>query len=448
MIKQIAHFWKSLFLANRFFYLLGAISALFLFSFFYPELLEIANISFLLLFFLLLTDLLVLWHSAKSLHIRRFVPPRLSNGDNNEIVVVIRNEFFFKASIRIIDELPALLQIRDFRFYKILNPGLESEIRYTIRPVERGEYHFDSVRAFVESPLHLASRRITYKSPQMAPCYPSFLHLRKYELLALSNRFEDSGRRRIRSLGQSYEFDHVRNYALGDDIRSINWKATARHDSLMINQYRDERSQQIYCAIDGGRTMKAPFDGMTLLDYAINSTLVLADVAVMKNDKAGLVLFSNSIHSLLPCDNKKSQMSIVMENLYNAETNFNETSFELLASTLIRKIPRRSLIVLFSNFEGRVSLHRQLPFLKKLAAHHLLLTVFFENTLLKDIIREKADTLADVYIKTIAEKQSFERRFMADELSRNGIIPLLTTPENLTVDVVNKYVDIKARKMI
>ena len=123
--------------------------------------------------------------------------------------------------------------------------------------------------------------------------HPSFQNLKKFELLASSNHLTEYGHRRIRKIGQSVEFEQIKEYVNGDDIRTLNWKATARKGGqLMVNNYTDERSQQIYCVIDKGRVMKMPFEGMTLLDYAINATLMLTRVALIKQDKAGLLSFN------------------------------------------------------------------------------------------------------------------------------------------------------------
>lgn len=447
-MKAVLKFLKNFFLTTRFFALSGGVIAAFLFSFFFPGLYGVAQLSGILLLAVVFLDSLMMWVPAGPVQMKRFTPPRLSNGDNNVIRLFIRNRYPFTVKLLVIDELPPLLQIRDLKFKRTLASGREEEIDYNIKPVVRGEYQFGSLHAIISGPLGLISRRISETIPVNVPCYPSFIHLRKYELMAVSDRHEETGHRRINAMGRSYEFDHIRNYSQGDDIRSINWKATARRDLLMINQYREEKSQQIYCVIDAGRTMKSPFGGMTLLDYAINATLVLSDVAVVKTDKAGLMVYSDHIHSLLPCNNRRSQVGIVMDHLYNAQTNFSESSFELMTATLIKKIPRRSLIVLFTNFEGRVSLRRQLPFLRQLSGHHLVLTVFFENSLLHEIAAIETNRLSEVYVKTIAEKHLFERKYIAEDMMRAGIIPLLTSPANLTVDTVNKYIEIKARKMI
>jgi uncharacterized protein (DUF58 family) len=287
------------------------------------------------------------------------------------------------------------------------------------------------------------------KSEMTVKVLPSFFQLRKFELLAYSNRLAESGSKRIRKLGHSLEFEQIKEYVTGDDIRTINWKATGRRGGqLMINKYTDEKSQQVYCIIDKGRVMKMPFEGMTLLDYAINATLILSRVALIKQDKAGLVIFSDQIAGFLPADHRVTQLSMILETLYNQQTQFLETDYEKLHVLIRNRITQRSLIVLFSNFETLSALQRQLPYIRSIARSHLLLVVFFENTELRQFTEKGARNIEDLYARTIAEKFAYEKRLIVKELQQHGITTILTAPQHLTLDVVNKYLEIKARQAI
>ena len=216
----------------------------------------------------------------------------------------------------------------------------------------------------------------------------------------------------------------------------------------MVNNYTDERSQQVYCIVNKGRVMKMPFGGMTLLDHAINASLVLSNVALVKQDKAGLITFAENLDSFVPADKKPTQMNLLLEALYRQQTRFLEPDFEKLYAVVRTRITHRSLLVLFTNFESLESLEREMPALKRLARYHLLLVVFFENTELKALTNQASSTVEDIYIKTIAEKFAFEKRQMVKELHNNGILSILTTPENLNVNTVNKYLELKTRVSI
>jgi uncharacterized protein (DUF58 family) len=315
--------------------------------------------------------------------------------------------------------------------------------------VERGEYFFHDTNVFIKSPLQLVVRRLKMEGRQMVKVLPSYMALRQFELLAYSNNLAEAGSRKIRKIGHSLEFEQIKEYVTGDDIRSINWKATARKGGqLMVNNYTDERSQQVYCVIDKGRVMKMPFEGMALLDYAINATLILARVALIKQDRAGLITFSENIGHFLPADRKAAQMGAILETLYNQQTKYLESDFEKLYALVRTRITQRSLIVLFTNFESLSGLQRQLPYIRSIARNHLVLVVFFENTELRQFTETKANDIESLYTKTIAEKFVYEKRLIVKELQQHGIATILTAPQNLTVNTVNKYLEIKARQAI
>lgn len=448
MKKLFRKFYINLFLESRLFIALGTCSALFLFAFFLPILGDIPYIAFGVLLLLLLVDIYLLHSAKKTVFLRRDVPERLSNGDDNELKIYLENFYPFQVSIGIIDEIPFQFQKRDLWFNTTLKPREQKIINYFLRPTKRGEYDFGFTRLFVKSPLALVSRRFNVAGAGMVPVYPSFLKLRAYELMAISNRLTDVGIKKIRRVGHSMEFDQVKNYVAGDDVRTVNWKATARRSDLMVNSYTEERSQHIYCVIDKSRAMKMPFEGMSLLDYAINASLILSSVALVKQDKAGLITVAEKTKNVVLADRRPTQLNKIMEVLYKEKTRYLETDMEALFVSLRSVLKQRSLVVFFTNFESISALERQLPYLKRIAKYHLLLVVFFENTTLKALSNEDAKDVEGIYIKTIAEKFAYEKRLMVRELTKHGILSLLTAPQNLTVNVVNRYLAIKARQQL
>ena len=403
---------------------------------------------FYTLAFLILVDIILLYRTANGIFAKRHAPERLSNSDDNELGVYIENWYPFDINAGIIDEIPFQFQKRDIWFKTYLKPRQRKLINYMLRPTKRGEYEFGDIRVYVQSPLGLISRRYNYKQAEVLPVYPSFLQMRKYELMAISNRLTEAGVKKIRRLGHSLEFEQVKNYVQGDDYRTINWKATARQGNLMTNSYTDERSQQVYCIIEKSRVMKMPFEGLSLLDYAINASLVLLNIALLKEDKAGLITIAEKIGSVIPADRRHSQINKIMEVLYKEKTRYLETNMELLYSTIRNVIKQRSLVVFFTNFESMSALQRQLPFLKRIGRFHLLLVVFFENTELKKVSEKAADDVEGIYIKTIAEKFAYDKKLIVKELAKNNIQSILSTPQNLTITTINRYLELKAKQKI
>ncbi|HUQ66031.1 MAG TPA: DUF58 domain-containing protein [Flavitalea sp.] len=448
-MNLIRQYLQSLFFSKGFYLSLASLIVLFVFAYFSPILFVIARIFTFVFFLLVIIDYIVLYRNPDGLKARRILPERLSNGDDNKIQIILVNDYSFRAGTRIIDELPVQFQRRDFMLRDIIPSGEQHTLTYILKPVERGEYIFYDLNVFVYTPLNLVVRRYKIPSQQMVKVYPSYFSLRKYDLLAYSNNLSESGNRRIRKIGQSVEFEQIREYVSGDDIRTINWKATARKGGHhMVNNYMDERSQQVYCIIDKGRVMKMPFEGMTLLDYAINASLILSRVALLKQDRAGLVTFSETIGQVLPAERRANQMNNILETLYDQKTLFGESNYEKLYALLRTRISQRSLIVLFTNFESLTALQRQLPYLRSIAKIHLVLVVFFENTELRQLTEAPVDDIESLYTRTIAEKFVHEKRLMVKELQQLGIFTILTAPEHLTINTVNKYLELKARQAI
>ena len=441
-------FYKNLFLCSRLFIGLGCAAILFLLTFFFPWLGIVPVVFFWLVIVLLLVDILLLYRLPKGVFAKRISPERLSNGDENEISIYIESFYAFAVDIEIIDEIPHQFQKRDVLFETGLTSRQHKLLNYLLRPTKRGEYEFGFLRVYVQSPLKLVSRRFNFEQAETLPVYPSFLQMRKYELMAISNRLNEIGIKKIRRLGHSMEFEQIKNYVAGDDYRTVNWKATARQGNLMVNTYTEERSQHVYCVIDKSRAMKMPFEGLSLLDYAINASLVLSSVAILKEDKAGIITISDRKGAVVAADKCPTQLNKIMEVLYREKTRYLETNMELLYNTIRGTLKQRSLVVFFTNFESMSALERQLPFLKRIAKFHLLVMVFFENTELKTLSEQSASNVEGIYIKTIAEKFVYEKKLIVRELARHGIQSILTAPKNVTVNTINRYLELKANQKI
>ncbi len=402
----------------------------------------------LLLIALFLFDAYLLYTAKKGIKASRILPKKLSNSDLNPILIQFESQYAFLVHVSIIDELPAQFQKRDFEYKTSLSKGDKKEYRYTVRPVDRGEYVFGNLNVFASSPLKIIKRKFVFQKDQMVPVYPSIIQMQQYDFLAINNQLTEVGLKKIRRIGHTQEFEQIKEYVQGDDFRTVNWKATAKQNQLMVNQYQDERSQPIYSIIDTGRVMKMPFNELKLLDYAINSALAFSNVALKRNDKTGMITFSKKIESFVPAVQKITHLNTILEKLYNINTMFTDADFGMLYAHIKRKVNQRSLLLLYTNFEHISALKRQLPFLTAISKKHVLVVIFFENTELDTLISTDAEDLQSIYHKTIAEKFTMEKRLMQKELQKYGIQTILTKPENLTMNTINKYLEIKARGLL
>ena len=391
---------------------------------------------------------MLLFNQKNAVQAQRILPEKLSNGDQNSIKIDLKNNYPFTIKTKVIDEIPFQFQNRDFNIERTIEKNKNILFEYILEPKERGEYSFGNLNVFVESPLGLVSKRFTFQKEAMLASYPSFIHLRKYELMALQNEFLLGGIKKIRKLGHTMEFEQIKEYVPGDDVRTINWKATSKRNQLMVNQFQDEKSQRIFMLIDNGRTMQMPFNGLSLFDYSINATMALSHIILKKNDRAGMMTFSKKTEHKVAADNKSGQLRKISEALYNIQTNSYESDFSRLYQDVKYTIGQRSLILLFTNFETLDAVNRQMKYLRGIAKNHLLVIIFFKNSELQGLINTNPENIQEVYDEIIAEKFEYEKKLIIQELRKYGIYTVYTLAENLNIEVINKYLEIKARGIL
>lgn len=398
-----------------------------------------------MLIVLVVIDVVILYQTKIPITIQRILPERLSNGDENRVSLNLVNNYPFVAHLSLIEELPFQFQKRDFIFYQILKKNEEKTIYYNLKPKERGVYIFGNINVYANSALKLATRKFVLAEEKELKCYPSFLQLKQFDIKNFNSASISYGSKKSRKIGNSLEFEQIKEYVSGDNIKTLNWKATAKRNQLMVNQYVEEKAQTVYAIIDKGRAMQMTFNGLSLLDYAINSTLAISNIVLRKQDKAGMLSFSTKLEDWVVAERRNSQMSLISEALHNIKTNFYESDYSALYAVIKRKITQRSLLILFTNFETIDGLNRQLPYLRALAKNHLVMVVFFKNTELDKLIDTKAKNIQGVYDSIIAEKFMFEKKRIVNELKKYGIQSLLTRPEDLIGNSINTYLELKSR---
>ncbi|MGZ5243783.1 MAG: DUF58 domain-containing protein [Bacteroidia bacterium] len=438
-------FLQSTYLTNRLYAALLVCVVLFITGYFVSAVYLFAQALFAFVAMLFVVDLLLVFGRKNGLEANRIMADKFSNGDENPVIISIRSKYPYAINASVIDETPDIFQIRDMQFEVPVSPGKEKLVHYNLRPLKRGEYVFGRLNIYVSGAIGFVRKRYIFEQGKAVKVYPSYMQMRKYELMAISNRLTEAGIKKIRKIGRTMEFDQVKDYVAGDDIRTLNWKATARKGDLMVNQYQDEKSQQVYCIIEKGRVMQMPFEGLSLLDYAINTSLVISNIAQLKHDKPGLLTFSERMGSFVPAERRGMQMQKILEVLYNQKTRYLESDHEKLFVFIKRRITHRSLLLFFTNFETLSSLKRQLPFFQRLAKNHLLVVIFFENTELKALTEREVFSTEDIYVKTVAEGFAMEKKQIVKELNKNGIHAILSAPQNLSVNTINKYLELKAR---
>ncbi len=440
---------KNVFLTSRFFYGMSLLIAGMILSYPFPFLLPYAKTGCILFPVIIAIDFILLFNRTIKIEIKRKTTSVLSLGDDNHVVLTILNKSNLTFNAEIIDEIPEQLQQRNFlRIVKLL-PNIIREEAYSIRPLSRGEYIFGQTHVFISTTtVGLIGRRITGGQNQVIPVYPSIIQMKKYEIKTSARVATEFGVKKVRRVGHSYEFEHIKQYMRGDDYRSINWKATSRRGHLMVNQYEDEKSQQVYCIIDKSRVMHLPFHGLSLFDHAVNASLVITNIVLGKQDKAGLITFAETPKGLVKAERGKLQLRKIIETLYKEKEGTVEANYESLYMAVRKVVNGRCLLFLYTNFESVYALHRVLPQLKKLNDQHLLVVIFFENSEITSKTSDSAETLEDIYTQATAEDYTLTKIQLVQELKQYGIISILTRPEQLTISSINKYLELKSMGMI
>lgn len=438
---------KSLYLTERFFKAIAIIALLFLVSYWFESLYGYVWLLVVAFIFLILAEFSMLY-SKNGLLASRLLPERFSNSDVNYVQVQFKNTYPFKTKLQLIDELPIQFQKRDFLMQDVLNGNEQKTVTYDVRPVERGVYSFGRLNCYVSSTISLLKRRYRFDADASVKVYPSYIQMKKYDFLAIDSKLSHFGLKKIRRIGHTMEFEQIKEYVTGDDLRSINWNATAKSSQLMVNQYQDQKMQPIYSIIDSSRVMKMPFEELKLLDYAINSALAFSNIALKKGDKVGLIEFSNKINKIIPAKAKRTYLNTILNTLYNIDTHFLDSDYGLLQATIKRKVNQRSLLMLYTNFEHISSLRRKIAYLQAIAKQHVLVVIFFENTELDKLASIDVKNTVDLYDQTIARQFQFDKKLIVKELNQKGIQTVLTAPKDLTVNTINKYLEIKARGLI
>ncbi|MFV0506080.1 MAG: DUF58 domain-containing protein [Bacteroidales bacterium] len=444
----------ALYINNQLFYGIVVVVVLYVMEFLLPAINPIGTIALILLVMTLVLDIVMLFTNKNAISFQRIINTKLSLGDQNKVELLITNNGTRKMNIRVIEELPYQFQERNFSIVTSLPPQGQKTLTYNLCPTSRGEYYFGYTNIYVSSGITFASRRYRFGSnmPEkdktstfMAKVYPSIIQMKKYSIKNFVHSDINDNIKRVRRIGHTMEFEQIKEYVKGDNIKDLNWKATAKRHSLMTNQYEDTQSQHIYTLIDKGRNMKTLFNGITLMDHAINTSLVISKACIDKHDKVGLCTFSRGIEDTVPADNKTLHIGKILESLYSIETDYKESDFGRLYANMQQRIKQRSLIFLYTNFESLDSVRRQMKYLKAINQKHLLVVIFFKNLELDDLSQKNANSIKDVFDKVIASQFIYEKQQIVAELKTQGIGALLSSPDTLSFDTLNKYLEIKAR---
>lgn len=386
----------------------------------------------------------------------RLCSSKLDLGEQNIIRVAVRMSVKYITGCYLIDEMPIQLQQDLDTIPTQKSEGEDGSVSftttYTIYPTQRGCYPLGRLLAFIRF-LGLVERRITLEpAGRTIDVYPAFSRLREKEQHARSLQSISNGSHKRQQPNNQTEFQDIREYVVGDDIRTINWKATARAGKTMVNNYEEERSQHIFNIIDCGRTMHRTFNSLTLQDYSINASLLLSYTALgSEGDCVGLVTYGPMGIKFLPPRSGDKQLKTITQQLYALQTQYGEGDIEEMCLLLDRKVARRSLVILYTDYATVTAMQRQLPFLSRIARRHRLVVVNFIDHELHQIYSNNQTTIhqdsqtTNYTERSIATDLIHQKLLIADKLQQSGINCVMIRPEDLSFSIVRKYLELKSR---
>lgn len=403
---------------------------------------------FLLLLLLLYFD----WRQAQPIDrrfdIQRLHDHKLSLGADNPVRLRIRNRSRRPATIWVRDEPPDAFRISERILQAAILPRDTWEGSYYIHPLRRGDYRFGDLNVRQEGPLRLVIRQGKVAMSEPVKVYPNLLDVRRYDLMLRRNRLQELGLRNTRQFGEGSEFERLREYLPDDEYRRINWKATARRHRPITIEYETERSQNVIALLDVGRMMQSPVADIAKLDYVVNAVLFLGYVATSKGDKVGMMTFADDVGHYLRPRQGRGQFYRMLELLYAVEAQPVEPNYRRALSYLAAKQRKRSLVIIFTDLSGGVSMQSLVAHTTLLARRSLPLVVTISDP---DIVTATQQTPSDsisAYQRSAAAQLLDERQVTLDTLRQQGVLTLDVPANQLSIAIINRYLALKAKTML
>jgi uncharacterized protein (DUF58 family) len=373
---------------------------------------------------------------------------KLSLGVDNPVTVSVRNRSRRGTSFTVRDEAPEQFKIETRTLDGKVQPMETWLGTYHLQPLRRGDYQFGDITLRWLGPLKLVIRQGKVKASGPVKVYPNLMDVRKYDLLLRRNRLQEIGLRNTRMFGDGTEFERLREYLPDDEYRRINWKATARRHRPVTAQYQTERSQSVMAVLDTGRMMQSPVADIAKLDYAVNAVLLLGYVATGKGDRVGVMSFADDVLHYLAPRQGRGQFYRMLEVLYGVDAQQVEPNYRKALTYLAVKQRRRALIVIFTDLSSGASMDSLVAQVSLLARTSLPLVVTISDPDVHKASEQRPHDSLSMYQRATAAQMLDERRIVLDTLRKRGILTLDVPANQLSIAVINRYLELKGRTLL
>jgi uncharacterized protein (DUF58 family) len=371
------------------------------------------------------------------------VADRLSIGRQNQVALEIFNQSQTALEIKLKDTYPAQLRASISEFLFSLPAGSGCRLHYDLLPQRRGNYTFAAIHLAYLSRLGLFWRRVKVQAPQEVKVFSDLKALQ--ELTVKLSHSLELGDQHQRRRGQGTQFSSLREYSVGDDVRSIDWKATARRDRPIIRTYESEQEQVLMILIDAGRMMVSDLGGLTRFDHALNAALCLALAGLTRNDQVGLGIFADRPLLYLPPRRGKAQMKRLIEAVFNLQPSLVEPDYLGNLAYFANAHKSRSLMVMLTDLTDPTGSQTLVTGMSSLAPRHLPFCVTLKDKQVQHLAEQKTKQISDAYNKAVASELISDRQLALSVLRKRGCLVLDCAPQDLSEQLVDRYLQIKAR---
>ncbi|HUF27888.1 MAG TPA: DUF58 domain-containing protein [Gemmatimonadaceae bacterium] len=408
--------------------------------------LAIATTASLAVVLVMFADAMLL-PGRRSLEVTREVPPTVGVGETVEGIYRVRSAVPRALRVSLHDRLPrAVVKTAETPGTHRLAPRGQLLFPVAVAGRERGVHALGPVSLQVTGTLGLVQRLLHRDLDDSITVAPSLAGVRRYRLLALQHRLQDAGVRNIRRRGEGTTFANLREYALGDDPRHVDWKATARRRKLITREYTVEQGQTVMIAIDAGRLMTQLSGQWSRFEYALSAALVLADVAVHSGDRVGLILFDDEVRAFVAPVRGRAALQLIREALIPAQARLVEPDYAAAFRTLAARYRRRSLVVTFTDVIDVRASQALIAHTTRSVARHLPVVVALRNDELTAAATASGRTTTQgLYEAAAAEELVAAREAALQRMRQAGVSVVDTSPQKMSAAVVNRYLEVKAR---
>lgn len=385
----------------------------------------------------------------KGVRITREFTGRFAVGAETEVQIKLQNATTRPITLRIKDEYPPQMKLIGAREATVrVAAQTEAQLVYGLKPPKRGRFEFGQTAVRFLSRWSLAWCQTLVGELTAVKVYPNLRRAREAELKALGARSLVSAHRKTSWRGEGREFESLREYVRGDELRHISWTATARRGKLTTRQYQIERDQTILIALDAGRLMTARIDQETKLDSAVHAALALMSAAARGGDNAGLMVFGRRIQKYLPPNRGREHMDAALEALHAVEPEMIEPSYARALEFVAANSKRRSLVVLLTDLVDEEGSKELLTSLKLLRPRHLPLVVTIADRDLKAVVRDAPETGEELFTQSVAEEIMHLREGALRLVESQGGLALDVTAAALAPALLEKYMQVKERGLL